>query len=332
MHLAAEHRRARAGTACRPGSAGSPRCPAGRSARSPPAGPPSTSAQRADPVRRHRPAVAARPASRRTPRPSPGGRVGQVAEAARVDRVVQGAGRRPGRCRSPSRRRTHRSRGRSGSTSGRRPRAGPPRRARRKPAAAPSWTGSVIEYPFVLACPLGLSALTSSVRSRDTAGTTTHEAPRPATERHRGATSRDAAGGAGGCCRSRGRSGGRGMYCGQACRQRAYEQRSTTAKAGLPVRRRPGDPRRARRVCRTGLYQLRCALEDVQTLLTEKPTKAELERFAGGPAALDRPARPPLGHRAHELEPPAPHPTGGSLRHGDVHRSHAWRDPLRRQE
>jgi hypothetical protein len=26
------------------------------------------------------------------------------------------------------------------------------------------------------------------------------------------------------------------------------------------------------------LYQLRCALEDVQTLLTEKPTKAELER------------------------------------------------------
>ena len=26
------------------------------------------------------------------------------------------------------------------------------------------------------------------------------------------------------------------------------------------------------------LYQLRCALEDAQTLLTEKPTKAELER------------------------------------------------------
>ena len=26
------------------------------------------------------------------------------------------------------------------------------------------------------------------------------------------------------------------------------------------------------------LYQLRCALEDVQTLLSEKPTKAELER------------------------------------------------------
>ena len=26
------------------------------------------------------------------------------------------------------------------------------------------------------------------------------------------------------------------------------------------------------------LYQLRCALEDVQTLLAERPTKAELER------------------------------------------------------
>jgi hypothetical protein len=64
------------------------------------------------------------------------------------------------------------------------------------------------------------------------------------------------------------------LYCGQACRQRAYEQRSATAKAGLP-----GD---VVLVSRNGLqdrlYQLRCALEDAQTLLTEKPTKAELER------------------------------------------------------
>ena len=37
------------------------------------------------------------------------------------------------------------------------------------------------------------------------------------------------------------------LYCGQACRQRAYEQRSATAKAGLPGRRRPGVARRARR-------------------------------------------------------------------------------------
>jgi hypothetical protein len=67
------------------------------------------------------------------------------------------------------------------------------------------------------------------------------------------------------------------LYCGQACRQRAYEQRTTTTKAGLPgdvvvVKRSELDGLQDR------LYQLRCALEDVQTLLTERPTKAELER------------------------------------------------------
>jgi hypothetical protein len=67
------------------------------------------------------------------------------------------------------------------------------------------------------------------------------------------------------------------LYCGQACRQRAYEQRAATAKAGLP-----GDVVLVTRAELDGLqdrlYQLRCALEDVQTLLTERPTKAELER------------------------------------------------------
>ena len=67
------------------------------------------------------------------------------------------------------------------------------------------------------------------------------------------------------------------LYCTQACRQRAYEQRAATAKAGLPedvvlVSRAELDGLQDR------LYQLRCALEDVQTLLQERPTKAELER------------------------------------------------------
>ena len=67
------------------------------------------------------------------------------------------------------------------------------------------------------------------------------------------------------------------LYCGQACRQRAYEQRSATTKAGLSddvvlVTRAELDGLQDR------LYQLRCAIEDVQTLLSEKPTKAELER------------------------------------------------------
>jgi hypothetical protein len=67
------------------------------------------------------------------------------------------------------------------------------------------------------------------------------------------------------------------QYCGQACRQRAYEQRSATSKAGLS-----GDVVLVTRAELDGLqdrlYQLRCALEDVQTLLAERPTKAELER------------------------------------------------------
>ena len=67
------------------------------------------------------------------------------------------------------------------------------------------------------------------------------------------------------------------LYCSQACRQRAYEQRAAAAKAGLPddvvlVSRAELDGLQDR------LYQLRCAVEDVQTLLDDKPTKAELER------------------------------------------------------
>jgi hypothetical protein len=67
------------------------------------------------------------------------------------------------------------------------------------------------------------------------------------------------------------------QYCGQACRQRAYEQRSAIHKAGLP-----GDVVLVSRAELDGLqdrlFQLRCALEDVQTMLAERPTKAELER------------------------------------------------------
>ena len=67
------------------------------------------------------------------------------------------------------------------------------------------------------------------------------------------------------------------LYCSQACRQRAYEQRAAASKAGLPddvviVSRAELDGLQDR------LYQLRCALEDVQTMLDDKPTKAELER------------------------------------------------------
>ena len=71
--------------------------------------------------------------------------------------------------------------------------------------------------------------------------------------------------------------GRRRQYCGQACRQRAYEQRTAAVTAGLPddavlVSRGELDGLQDR------LFQLRCALEDVQTLLGERHTKAELER------------------------------------------------------
>jgi hypothetical protein len=106
-------------------------------------------------------------------------------------------------------------------------------------------------------------------------GTVTHAPISPAPNRGSGEDRRC------GWCRrvlpEQGTVGRPRLYCGQACRQRAYEQRSATAKAGLPadvvlVSRSELDGLQDR------LYQLRCALEDVQTLLTEKPTKAELER------------------------------------------------------
>ncbi len=106
-------------------------------------------------------------------------------------------------------------------------------------------------------------------------GTVTHAQLPPAPNRGSGEARRC------GWCRrvlpEQGSVGRPRLYCGQACRRRAYEQRSAAAKAGLPddvvlVSRGELDGLQDR------LYQLRCALEDVQTLLAEKPTKAELER------------------------------------------------------
>ncbi|MGY1696127.1 hypothetical protein ACI780_14570 [Geodermatophilus sp. SYSU D00814] len=105
---------------------------------------------------------------------------------------------------------------------------------------------------------------------------TTHPAPAPRTAGQGSGTDRRC----GWCSRVLPQAGSVGrprLYCGQACRQRAYEQRSATAKAGLSddvvlVKRADLDGLQDR------LFQLRCALEDVQTLLGERHTKAELER------------------------------------------------------
>ena len=128
------------------------------------------------------------------------------------------------------------------------------------------------------ACPRKLSVLTSNVPDvglDSSSGTATEERMAPVLRRENSEPRR-----CGWCCRVLPQQGSVGrprLYCGQACRQRAYEQRAATAKAGLPsdvvlVTRAELDGLQDR------LYQLRCALEDVQTLLADRPTKAELER------------------------------------------------------
>lgn len=64
-------------------------------------------------------------------------------------------------------------------------------------------------------------------------------------------------------------------YCGQACRQRAYENRTALQRGGLPldavvlsVQERDDLADR--------LYQMRCAAEDVATALAEGATGGEL--------------------------------------------------------
>jgi hypothetical protein len=99
----------------------------------------------------------------------------------------------------------------------------------------------------------------------------------PVTPRHRGSAEQRRCGWCRRVLPQQGSVGRPRMYCGQACRQRAYEQRSATTKAGLS-----GDVVLVSRAELDGLqdrlYQLRCALEDVETLLGEKHTKAELEQ------------------------------------------------------
>ena len=132
---------------------------------------------------------------------------------------------------------------------------------------------------LVQACPRESSVPTSSVRTvaQQQGATALVEAPSGAgtSARADGEVRR-----CGWCRRVLSQQGSVGrprLYCTQACRQRAYEQRAASSKAGLPedvviVSRAELDGLQDR------LYQLRCALEDVQTTLDDRPTKAELER------------------------------------------------------
>lgn len=84
-----------------------------------------------------------------------------------------------------------------------------------------------------------------------------------------------------------GRIGRTRRYCAQACRQRAYEQRSAGQRAGLPddavvlSAREFGD-------LTDRVFQLRCAAEDVLTAVVDGTTAPELHRLAADLTAAAR--------------------------------------------
>lgn len=66
------------------------------------------------------------------------------------------------------------------------------------------------------------------------------------------------------------------MYCGQSCRQRAYENRAALERGGLPTDAvvLTADERDA---LSDKLFQVRCAAEDVATAIQEGASPAEVQ-------------------------------------------------------
>ncbi|PXY36915.1 hypothetical protein BA062_11345 [Prauserella flavalba] len=84
--------------------------------------------------------------------------------------------------------------------------------------------------------------------------------------------------------------GRRRRYCGQSCRQRAYERRAAVQRTGLPEDAVVlSDTEIA--TLQDRLFQLRCAAEDVVTAAEDGATTDELRRMAAE-----------LANAAHELE------------------------------
>lgn len=76
-----------------------------------------------------------------------------------------------------------------------------------------------------------------------------------------------------------GNVGRRRRYCGQSCRQRAYERRTALQRSGLPEDAVVlSDTEIASLQDR--LFQLRCAAEDVVTAADDGASNAELRRLA----------------------------------------------------
>jgi hypothetical protein len=69
------------------------------------------------------------------------------------------------------------------------------------------------------------------------------------------------------------------LYCAQACRQRAYERRSTIERGGLPADAVVFSAAELEDF-QDRLFQLRCAAEDVATAAAEGASKKELQGLA----------------------------------------------------
>jgi len=77
-----------------------------------------------------------------------------------------------------------------------------------------------------------------------------------------------------------GNVGRRRRYCGQSCRQRAYERRTALQRSGLPEDAVVlSDTEIA--TLQDRLFQLRCAAEDVVTAADDGASVAELRSLAG---------------------------------------------------
>ncbi|GAA2832219.1 hypothetical protein [Crossiella cryophila] len=78
-----------------------------------------------------------------------------------------------------------------------------------------------------------------------------------------------------------GRIGRPRRYCGQACRQRAYERRTQVQRGGLPEDAVVLSAAELADL-QDRLFQLRCAAEDVMTAAEDGVELAELQRMAAG--------------------------------------------------
>lgn len=76
-------------------------------------------------------------------------------------------------------------------------------------------------------------------------------------------------------------------FCSPSCKQRAYEQRNNVAGTPIPVDAVIMTQARAARL-RDGLFELRCAAEDVATAAGEGASAVELKQLCNEVVTLAR--------------------------------------------